>query len=416
MAEIAIIGGGIGGLSAALALREFGFEPEVFEQAPALLDVGAAIAIWPNAMRILERLGVAENIVERAGVIKQVRWLNQDGKLLNNVRISEHTADSTTTNVTRQPEAPAVAVHRADLQHTLLRALPSSSIHLGSVFLNLQQDGKQIHAHFANREPIACELLIGADGLHSHMRSQVVDDRPPIYRGYYVWRGISPVIPNGLEPGTAVEIHGRGTRFGIGPVGLDRIGWWASANKVSSDSPIFSEQFGDVESHDAQESLNAGSSQNTRQELLNLFAGWCRPVCELIEATSAESILKTQAFDRPSSRSWGRHRMTLLGDAIHPTTPNLGQGGCMAIEDALVLARCLQKYGASEHALRTYEQLRYERTAAVTGFSRLYGTVGQWENALVTRLRRHVLSLTPEFLLRRLMRIIFDYDANTVRI
>lgn len=122
MAEIAIIGGGIGGLSAALALREFGFEPEVFEQAPALLDVGAAIAIWPNAMRILERLGVAEKIVERAGVIKQVRWLNQDGK--------------------------------------------------------------QIHAFFANRKPIACELLIGADGLHSDMRSQVVDDGPPIYRGY----------------------------------------------------------------------------------------------------------------------------------------------------------------------------------------------------------------------------------------
>ena len=108
--------------------------------------------------------------------------------------------------------------------------------------------------------------------------------------------------------------------------------------------------------------------------------------------------------------------MTLLGDAIHPTTPNLGQGGCMAIEDAQVLARCLWKYGASEHALRTYEQLRYERTAAVTGFSRMYGVVGQWENAWATRLRSQVLSLTPEFLLRRLVRIVFDYDANTVRV
>jgi 2-polyprenyl-6-methoxyphenol hydroxylase-like FAD-dependent oxidoreductase len=171
-----------------------------------------------------------------------------------------------------------------------------------------------------------------------------------------------------------------------------------------------------VKTQDAQEDLTTSRSQNTQQELLNLFAGWCRPVCELIEATSSGSILKTQAFDRPSSRSWGRHRMTLLGDAIHPTTPNLGQGGCMAIEDALVLARCLQKYGASEHALRTYEKLRYERTTAVTELSRLYGMVGQWENALVTRLRSHVLSLTPEFLLRRLMRIIFDYDANAVRI
>jgi 2-polyprenyl-6-methoxyphenol hydroxylase-like FAD-dependent oxidoreductase len=416
MAEIAIIGGGIGGLTTALALRQFGFEPEVFEQAPALLDVGAAIAIWPNAMRILERLGVAEKIMERAGVINQVRWLNQHGKLINNVRISEHRAHSTTTSTTGPPEAPAVAVHRADLQHALLQALPSNSIRLGSVFLGLRQDGKQIEARFANGEPIACELLIGADGLHSHMRSQVIDDGSPTYRGYCVWRGISPLVPNGLAPDTALEIHGRGKRFGIGPVGLGRTGWWAAVNQASSRRAVFSERFGDVETQDAQENLNTSRLQNTQQELLNLFAGWCRPVLELIEATSSSSILTTKAFDRPPNRSWGRHRMTLLGDAIHPTTPNLGQGGCMAIEDALVLARCLQKYGASEHALRTYEKLRYERTAAVTGFSRLYGTVGQWENALLTRLRSQALSLAPEILLRRLLRIIFDYDANAVRI
>ena len=108
--------------------------------------------------------------------------------------------------------------------------------------------------------------------------------------------------------------------------------------------------------------------------------------------------------------------MTLLGDAIHPTTPNLGQGGCQAMEDAIVLARCFGKYGPSESALRHYEHLRRRRTAALTRYSRWYGTVGQWENPLARTLRRTFLSLTPEPLAHRLMQIIFDYDATKVKL
>ena len=104
--------------------------------------------------------------------------------------------------------------------------------------------------------------------------------------------------------------------------------------------------------------------------------------------------------------------MTLLGDAIHPTTPNLGQGGCLAMEDAMLLARCFAKYGASEEALRRYERARYKRTAAVSRYSRYYGAVGQWENVWARGLRRTALSLVPESLAHRLMQIVFDYDAT----
>src|SRR5690349_15865365 len=118
MVRIAIIGGGIGGLTAALALRQAGYEPEVFEQAPALLDVGAAIAIWPNAMRVLDRLEVGEKIREHAGEMDEIRWLDQHGRLINRVRIASNSA-------------PAVALHRADLQHILQHTLPEQSLHLG---------------------------------------------------------------------------------------------------------------------------------------------------------------------------------------------------------------------------------------------------------------------------------------------
>ena len=318
MAQIAIIGGGIGGLTAALALRQSGFQCEVFEQAPALLDVGAAIAIWPNAMRVLERLQLSEKILEKAGPIEAIQWLDQKGFLVNRV-----------------PIPTAVALHRADLQSTLLHALPDTAIHLDHAFVNYKQTDDQITATFANGDSVEADFLIGADGIHSDVRAQFINDGDPIDRGYTVWRGISPTIPRLIPPATAIEIHGRGKRFGIGPVGLGRLGWWASANSSDTDLP-------------------------------SLFADWYGPVLELIGATPKKSILKTNALDRDPIKTWGAGRMTLLGDAIHPTTPNLGQGGCLAIEDALVLAGCFERYGATEDALRNYEHLRYARTAAIT--------------------------------------------------
>jgi 2-polyprenyl-6-methoxyphenol hydroxylase-like FAD-dependent oxidoreductase len=384
MDRIAIIGGGIGGLTVALALKDFGVSCEVFEQAPELLDVGAAIAIWPNAMRILERLQLAEKILERAGEIEEIRWLDQHGQLINRVAIWESR---------EQRKSPAVALHRADLQSILLHALPPDSIKLGFSLVGYESCDDCISAKFANGHVVRTGFLIGADGIHSDVRSQVLHDEPPIDRGYTVWRGIAPVIPKLIPAATAIELHGCGQRFGIGPVGLGRVGWWASANVAPSIAP-----------HDKQ------------AELLRLFAGWFAPVLELIEATPSASILETRAFDRLSSKKWGGERITLLGDAIHPTTPNLGQGGCLAMEDALVLARCLQKYGATNEALRKYESCRYQRTAAITSYSRYYGTVGQWENILARGLRRTALALAPEAVVRRLMQTVFEYDANTASI
>lgn len=369
MIRIAIVGGGIGGLTAALALRQSGFEPEVFEQAPALLDVGAAIAIWPNAMRVLDRLGLTDQILEQAGVMDEIRWLDQHGRLINRVSIKDQ-------------RYPAVALHRADLQHTLLTALPQLSIHLDSELIEHEQRGEKIIVKFANGGSIESDFLIGADGIHSCIRSQFLNDNDPIYRGYTVWRGISPTIPSAIPSAAAVELHGRGQRFGLGPVGKGRLGWWATANVANTDN------------------------------LLRLFDGWYRPVLQLIEATPTSSILKTGAFDRPATRTWGRGRMTLLGDAIHPTTPNLGQGGCLAMEDAMLLARCFERYGANEDALRRYERARHKRTTAVSIYSRYYGNIGQWENVWARGLRRTALALVPESLAQRLMQIVFKYDAT----
>lgn len=378
MVRIAIVGGGIGGLTVALALREFGFEAEVYEQAPELLDVGAAIAVWPNALRVIERLGLIDKILAHSGEIRQISWLDQRGTLINSVSIPT-----------------SVALHRADLQTTLLHAFNTSRIHLGHNLVNYEQHHDKVIATFRNGDSIEADFLIGADGIHSDVRTQFLGDGEPIYRGYTVWRGISSITESSIPRATAIEIHGRGKRFGIGPVGGGRIGWWAASNSTTQQHP---------------------PTENAQHELLHLFKDWYRPAVQLIEETAPHRILTTAAFDREPTRTWGNKRLTLLGDAIHPTTPNLGQGGCLAMEDAMVLARCFGKYGATEEALRKYEGCRYQRTAAITKYSRYYGRLGQSENLFIRLFKKSLFRLAPAAILQRLVQTVFEYDATTTTV
>jgi 2-polyprenyl-6-methoxyphenol hydroxylase-like FAD-dependent oxidoreductase len=382
MTRILIVGGGIGGLCAALALRREGFEPTVFEQAPALLEVGAAIAVWPNAMRVLLRLGVGEAVRARGGLLEDARWLDRGGGLFKQFALPVG-------------EATGVVLHRANLQDALLRALPPESVRLGKTFESFESVGDEVRVRFSGGETIACDVLVGADGLHSRARAQLLGDGAPVYRGYTVWRGIARLDHPALAPRTATEIYGRGKRFGIGPVGLERTGWWATANEAESASEPPSEH---------------------QKKLLRLFRGWCKPVTELIEATPSETILRNSTYDRPPAARWGEGRATLLGDAAHPMTPNFGQGGCMAIEDAVVLARCLKKYADACGALRAYESHRRARASRVVGYSLRYGAIGQWQSPAAVRLRAGLLSAFPKPLLRRLLGLIFDYDAYAAEI
>lgn len=376
--RIAIVGGGIGGLTVALALREFGFEAEVYEQAPQLLDVGAAIALWPNALRVLDRLGLTNKILEHSGEIRHIYWLDRRGSLGKCISIPT-----------------SVALHRADLQSTLLHAFDTNRIHLDHNLINYEQHDGKVIATFTNGRSIETDFLIGADGIHSDVRAQFLGDGEPIYRGYTVWRGISSVHPDRIPPTAAIEIHDRGKRFGIGPVGGGRTGWWAASNSTTQQH---------------------SSNENPQDELLRLFKYWYRPAVQLIETTPAHSILTTAACDRKAIRTWGEKRVTLLGDAIHPTTPNLGQGGCLAIEDAMVLARCFETYGPTEMALRKYEGCRYKRTAAITKYSRYYGTMGQSENLIIGLSKTFLFPRIPETAIQRLVRTVFDYDATTTTV
>jgi 2-polyprenyl-6-methoxyphenol hydroxylase-like FAD-dependent oxidoreductase len=261
---------------------------------------------------------------------------------------------------------PNLVVHRADLLRALASAFGPGSVSLGARCEGFEQDSESVTARFADGTERRGELLIGADGLYSSIRERLFGDGRPRYAGYTCWRGLAPFVGETLPPGLGFEGWGRGSRFAVQHCGPGRVFWYATRNapEGSPDGP-----------------------HGRKQDVLDTFAGWHEPIPTVIAATDGDAILKNDITDRRPIRNWGRGRVTLLGDAAHPTTPNFGQGACQAIEDAVVLADSLADMSDVPAALRSYEASRRDRTAFITRASRRLGAASQWENPLLCWLR-----------------------------
>ncbi len=228
-------------------------------------------------------------------------------------------------------------------------------------------------AQFADGSQAVGDLLIGADGIHSVIRSQLFPEVRLRYSGYVAWRGVVD-FPDGEVNDHTSESWGSGGRFGIVPVGQGRVYWFATANLPEGFKPAPAER---------------------KAMLHERFRDWHTPIPALIEATPADKILYNDILDFPPLTCWSLGRVTLLGDAVHPTTPNLGQGACQAIESSLILARCLANAGDLRTALDRYAAERMRRTAWITNQSWQLGRLAQIENPLLCALRNVALRLTP---------------------
>ena len=370
-----VIGGGMGGLSAAIGLRRAGLEVEVFERTPELREIGAGLSLWPNAVKALDRLGIAAEVRSRAvpEVAGAIRTSNGAILFATSARDLERAFGEVT-----------VMVHRAELQTVLVHALGASSIRLGATCTSFEQDASGVTARFADGSTARGDLLVGADGLHSVVRAQLHGNLKPAYAGYTAWRAVVPFAPERLTPG---ESWGRGARFGQVPMNRGRVYWFAVQNAPEG----------------------ARGSGGEKAELGRIFRGWHEPIPDLIEAADEALILRNDIYDRPPLDWWGQGCVTLLGDAAHPMTPNLGQGACQALEDAVVLADCLREAGDTGAALRTYEARRIPRTTFLVNRSRDIGRVAQWQNPLAVWARDLAFRLLLSRLqARQLQRIIGD--------
>jgi len=271
--------------------------------------------------------------------------------------------------------SPPLIVHRAQFQAALTDALGRDHLVLGARLASITVGGDGAAARFADGRVVRGDLLVGADGIRSTVRQQLVPAIAPRYAGYTAWRAIVP-FDHARVPRWG-ESWGRGARFGVAPVGRDRVYLFATANAPAGGDRV-------------------ATPEGRKADLLARFGDWHDPIPALLAATEPAAILRNDIEDLPPLPAWGTGPVTLLGDAAHAMTPNLGQGACQALEDAAVLGACLGDGGDPVLALRRYEAVRRPRTVAIQRRSRQIGVVGQWANPLACVLRDRMLRLLPE--------------------
>ncbi len=385
--RIVIVGSGIGGLSMALALRNLGHEIELFERTPALTEVGAGISLWANALRALDHIDPEVGQAVRAVSLRMVHSefrVNQGHRKVLSFEAK--------TFEDRFKVTPFVAmIHRAELVETLAKFVDPKTTHYGHTCDKIEMTTDGIVVQFTNGHSTRADLVIGADGIRSAVRKSLHPPTPPRYSGYTCWRGIAP-RPKLIQAGEIHEWWGRGKRFGITTLPQDRVYWFAVHNETEG-----------------------GKNTDEKSALKQLFEGWADPIGEILETTPTEKIIRNDIVDRPPAKGWHNERLVLIGDAAHPTTPNFGQGGCMAIEDSVVLARCLHLYPELPKALAAFEKERYARTTAITKESWKFGKIGQWQGKWSCRFRDTFLRMIMPLIATRSLPKYAVHDVGPIK-
>ena len=353
--RVAVVGGGIAGLATAFALRQRGIEATVYERAPALREVGAGIVLWPNGTRVLASLGVLDAVAARAGRAESVEILRPDGRRLT--RFS-----------TARPGSPSLCVRRPDLLAALADALGDDAVRLGSAFERVDVGGEGVEAAFSDGSRIGADLLVGADGLRSRVRDALIGPVEPLARGFAVWRGIGPAPP-AWPASDACEVWGDGARFGLFRLDEGEAYWYVCASSPSG----------------AAEGAAAVAA---------VVVGWHPAIEATVEATPPGKISRHDVYDLPVRGRRAAGRAVLVGDAAHGMTPDLGQGGAQALEDAASLARHLTDGPDVSAALASFAREQRARTAPVALQSRFAGWVGQ-RAGLGARVRDAAVAAAP---------------------
>lgn len=380
MKRILVIGGGIGGLCTALMLQKQGFAVSVYEAADELKPVGAGLGVGSNALRALNKAGVGEEIERQGNRLESLVFQNEKGKELNRLDLSV---------LAREFGLNSLTIHRHDLHRILLGVLHPDTVHLGKRCTDFQQDGDIVNVRFADGSEASGDLLIAADGIHSFFRQRLVDKSAPRYAGYTCWRGVVENQEGLVHPHISYELWGKEGRVGMVPLQGNQIYWFACINASFREKAL--------------QQLNPA-------EVAALFPAFPVYVRGMLASTDPQALLHHDMQDiQPLSR-WAFGRIVLLGDAAHATTPNMGQGAGQALEDAIVLARCLEEKGDLQEALRAYEKERMRRTAKIIRMSRQIGVVAQWENRAAIALRNTLFRMVPPRLLLSRFRFLLDVD------
>lgn len=375
-----IIGGGIGGLTTAIALQQRGFEAHVYEAAPEIKAVGAGILLAPNAIEIFDRLGLKEEIVRSGFPIRQGTICDVQGRTLQIFTPSELSSN----------HHPTVPIQRSVLQTMLVSRLKAGTLHTGKVFANTDTSQNKVAVRFEDSSEAEGTILIGADGIRSRIRTSLFGETQYRYSGQTCWRALVEYkLP---ENNQACEMWGTksGVRVGYTHVSEEKVYFFATARKEAGGTD------------------SKGSVHPMFKELYDEFPQYIQ---QLLASAPEENILRNDIWDFVPIPSWHKGNTVLVGDAAHATTPNLGQGGCQAVEDGYALAKALaEQIGNNtsiEAAFTHYEALRMKKARFVVETSHRAGNITNW-GGLAGQIRNAALSLMPKNLGRRQMEYLFE--------
>lgn len=375
--SVLIIGAGIAGLTTALSLQKKNIDFLVFEAVDEIKAVGAGITLAGNAMRVLKNIGIADEVKKRGQLIHSMIIEDEKGK-----QISVMDAE----RLSRVHGLDNVAIHRAELHQALLKNIPGNKIITGKKAVDFEEHAHGITIHFQDGSKAEGAAAIIADGINSAIRKKLLPTVSPRYSGYTCWRG---VVNNEWNlQHHAVETWGANGRFGYVPVGNNQVYWFACKN-----APYRDERMGKF----------------SVKDLADNFRHYSSPIPQLIESTRERDLIWSDIADlKPISR-FAFSRILLLGDAAHATTPNLGQGACMAMEDAFCVAHELDHFKNDvRKAFTSFESGRMKRIHYVVNTSYRLGKLAQTENPVLIKVRNALFRLTPAWVNERQMAKVLD--------
>lgn len=391
--DIVIVGGGIGGLALAGGLVRRQVNVRVIERAPELREVGAGLSLWPNAVRAVERLGLTT-----ARAMLETLWTAPTQGAIRDIH-----GRRLTTFDPREIEARAgtrmLILHRARLVEALARELPEGCLHLGRGVADLRADADGATIVLDDGEVLHADVVFGADGLASSTRAHIAPDIDPRYTGITSWRGIVARSALGYELSDPVwgTYLGDGREFGLLPLAHDEVYWFVT--------------------HRAPQGGGAGEIASTpnathRDDVLHLVRKWCEPVRRSVATTNPDAVLRTDLFELPPLPRWHHGRIALLGDAAHATSPHLGMGAAMALEDAAWLCATYDLRGDLEAWLARYEAERKPRSERVVRASRRMAQILHVKHPLVVAARDALVRYMPERAQTRQLSWLLDYDVQ----
>ncbi|WP_426274277.1 FAD-dependent monooxygenase [Chryseobacterium sp. S-02] len=369
--KIAIIGGGIGGLTTALALQKNNLKVTIYESAPEIKPVGAGIIMANNAMQVFDKLGIRHKIEKAGHKVSTIKITDPQLKILSEVQLNKFELKYGVHNI---------AIHRGDLQMILAEEIGFGNIKLSKRLSKIEQ-GNGYQLTFEDGTIANADAVIGADGIKSVVRQQILNIGKLRSSQQKCWRGVSEFDWMAKYHHQAYEAWGKGRRFGFVRINDQKVYWYAVVNERLVKSPNNPAEF---------------------------FSEFNPEIPRIISETSKEEIFVSDILDLEPIFQWQKDRVCLIGDAAHATTPNMGQGACQAIEDAYLLGKLFGEGKSVDEVFSQYEKLRMKKAHYIVNTSSTIGKVSHYENGLAVWLRNALLKATPNSTNEKQLEKVFD--------